>query len=369
MVKISKNIIRINLKRKVDDSYDFVFGKNLFPMIAKDMKKLKLRCAIITDSNIQPLFGNLLKKELKKQNLNPEIFCFKAGERSKNINVCMKIIDNMSRLKYKRDSIVLALGGGVVGDLAGFVAAIFNRGIPYIHIPTTILAQADSSIGGKTALDTKYGKNLIGAFKQPLKVYIDINIVKNLPEKPFITGLAEIIKHGIIQDKKFFNYLEKNANNILKRDFNTLLYIIKQNCKIKGRIIEKDLYEKNIRIIVNYGHTIGHAIEKLSNYKLSHGEAISIGMMAAGRIAIKLKTGFNEKDLKSQENLILKFGLPTKIPKNISNKDIIEVTTRDKKGKANYCLPSGIGKMCKFNKKYTTQVNKEIILKSLNKTR
>lgn len=365
--------MKINLVRQVNESYDLIFGENMFEFIGEDLKEMKLgsKYAIITDSNIIDLYANSLENGLKAQGIKCDIFSFKAGEKSKNLATCEQIIDEMSKMKYGRDSAIIALGGGVVGDVSGFIASIFNRGVPYVQIPTTILAQADSSIGGKTGVDTIHGKNLIGAFKQPSRVYLDVSTLKTLPEREVRNGLAETIKHGIIQDSDFFNYLDENIEKLLQKNTSSLQYIARKNCEIKGRIVEQDPHEKGIRKILNYGHTIGHAIEKLSNYSLSHGESISMGMMAAGRIAVKLRY-FSEADLNSQKELLIKACLQIKIPEEISDEEIIEVTSRDKKakeGKANYCLPYEIGKMHDFNNSYVTYVDNKILKAALVKMR
>ncbi len=289
-------------------------------------------------------------------------------------------MDEMSQLKYGRDVAILALGGGVVGDMAGFIAAIFNRGIPYIQIPTTLLAQADSSIGGKTAVNTRFGKNLVGVFKQPERVYLDIATIATLSDRDYISGLAETIKHGIIQDVDFFRYLFKNLSLMLSRISEFLLNIARNNCRIKGNVVEIDPHEKGIRRILNYGHTVGHAIEKLSvnRYRekesgdyLSHGEAVAIGMMVAGRISNML--GYLSQDeLIEQEGLLLAVGLPTKIPPEISNESIIEVTLMDKKaknGQTRYVLPLRLGVMHDFKGVYATYVSKEVVVEALNQTR
>lgn len=373
MVEITSDAIRINLVREVDDSYDIVFGINLFPQIAKELKESQLgsRYAIITDSNVEEFYGYSLGNALVNEGLDVKSFSFKAGEQSKDIETCMNIIGRMSELKYGRDSAILALGGGVVGDMAGFIAAIFNRGIPYIQIPTTIVAQADSSIGGKTAVDTKYGKNLVGAFKQPKKVYIDAATVLTLTEMEYKNGLAETVKHGIIQDKSFFNYLQENADSILERSIDSSLYIAKQNCRIKGSVVEQDPHEKGLRRILNYGHTVGHALEKLTDYKLLHGEAVSIGMMVAGRIANALGY-FSDSELKQQEQLLLKMGLPTAVPEEISDEAIIEVTSVDKKakdGRARYVLPVSIGRMHEFDGAYAIHIDTDVVEKAIQQTR
>lgn len=376
------NELRISLKREVDESYDVVFGNNLFPKIAQDLKNSPLgeRYAIITDSNVRQLYATPLKESLNNAGLNTEIFSFEAGEQNKTIDSCMKVMGEMSKLKYSRDIAILALGGGVVGDMAGFMASIFNRGVPYIQIPTTVLAQADSSIGGKTAVDTEYGKNLVGAFKQPEKVYIDIATLVTLSDKDYSSGLAETIKHGVILDKEFFKYLSANTTLMAKRTPEYLLYIAKNNCRIKGEVVEIDPHEKGLRRVLNYGHTVGHAIEKLSvdRYErkesgsyLSHGEAIAIGMMVSGRIANMIGS-FSKKELVKQEQLLIVAGLPTKISAEFSNEAIIEITSRDKKaknGQARYVLPSTLGTMCEFDGVYATYVDNKIVEDALQQTR
>jgi 3-dehydroquinate synthase len=367
------NKMNINLMRKINESYDLIFGNNMFEFIGEDLKEMKLgsKYAIITDSNVIDLYAYNLEVELKSQGIKCDIFCFKAGEKSKNLATCEQIIEEMSAMKYGRDSVIIALGGGVVGDISGFIAAIFNRGVPFIQIPTTILAQADSSIGGKTGVDTEHGKNLVGAFKQPCRVYLDVSTLKTLPEREVRNGLAETIKHGVIQDSEFFYYLHDNMQKLLEKNTSSLLYVARNNCTIKGKIVEQDPHEKGLRKILNYGHTVGHAVEKISNYCLSHGESIALGMMAAGRIAVKLGY-FKETCLESQEELLVKAGLPIRIPEEISDEAIIEATSRDKKakeGKVNYCLPLEIGKMHHFNYAYVTFVENKIVKATLKETR
>jgi 3-dehydroquinate synthase len=373
--------MRVTLKRVIDDSYTIVFGEKLFPRIASDLKEHPLgeRYAIITDSNVKGLYAGQLKTALRKEGLDAKIFSFKAGEENKTEKSCMKIIGRMSKVKYGRDSAILALGGGVVGDMAGFIAAIFNRGVPYIQIPTTLLAQADSSVGGKTAVDTEYGKNLVGRIEQPKGVYIDIATLATLSDRDYSSGLAETIKHGIIQDAEFFDYLFNNTDLMMSRSPDFLLNIAKNNCRIKRRVVQIDPDEKGLRRILNLGHTPGHAIEKLSldNYKkgksaeyLSHGAAIAIGMVVVGRISNHLGY-FPSEALTKQNMLLTAAGLPTTIPYEMSNEDIIEITTRDKKaknGQARYVLPIEIGRMHKFKGVYATHVDNKIVLDVLERS-
>ncbi|MFH1053401.1 MAG: 3-dehydroquinate synthase [Candidatus Woesearchaeota archaeon] len=373
MVESGKNHIRISLKREIDDSYDIFFGSYLMNQIANDlaMAPIASRYAIVTDSNVGPLYAHALETALRDVSISFTTFTFPAGEQNKNIETCMSVMSGMSSNGFGRDSAILALGGGVVGDMSGFMAAVFNRGIPYVQIPTTILAQADSSIGGKTAVDMEGYKNLIGAFKQPEKVYIDVATLESLSERDYCSGLAETVKHGIIQDAEFFKYLQANADKIIGKDKEYLLYISRRNCTIKGNVVEIDPHEKGLRRILNYGHTAGHAIETLSNFELTHGEAVAIGMMVAGRIANQLGY-FHPADLDDQGRLLDAIGLPIVIPDTISNDDIIGVMGKDKKskdGKARYVLPVKIGQMHEFDGIYATHVANEVVMEALQKTR
>lgn len=368
-----ENKLKLNLVRQIDESYDIVFGRDLFPEIAEDLKREDIASvyAIITDDNVRALHALNLEDALKERGLKANTFSIPVGEEYKTIDTCVKVIGQMCKFKYGRDSAIIALGGGVVGDTAGFISAIFNRGIPYIQVPTTILAQADSAVGGKTGVDTEYGKNLVGAFQQPHRVYVDVKTLETLPRNEIINGLAETIKHGIIRDHSFFDYIDNNWGCVLAKDSTTLLTIARKNCKIKGEVVEIDPHEKGLRRILNYGHTVGHAVEKLSNFLIPHGYCVSIGMMVAGRIANELGY-FQETDLIQQKELLSRVGLPITIPDSISDDRIIELTTLDKKaknGQARYCLPKRIGEMHDFDGSYATYVDTEVVLSAFSKTR
>ena len=364
-----------NLTTK-DDSYDIIFGNDMFTQIAEDLKGKKY--AIITDSNVKGLYADSLKQKLADAGIEAEIFSVEAGEENKNFSTCEHIIEEMFKAGYSQ-SPILALGGGVTGDIAGFTGAMLNN--PTFQLPTTLLAQVDSSVGGKTAVDTPYGKNLVGKIINPDGVFIDVATPTTQPIRDYRSGIAEMIKHGVILDEELLNYLEQNSDLILKKDLDSLLYIAKQNCRIKGQIVEKDPNEKGLRRILNYGHTIGHAIEMLSlqlyekreiDYYLLHGEAIAIGMMAAGRIAIELNTGFTENHLQRLDELFERYRLTTAIPKEIFSGAIIGFTSRDKKaknGQARYVLPTGIGEMHPFDGEYATHVDNTIVMNALQQTR
>lgn len=376
MVVAVGNSMRISLESFVDDSYWTVFGQNLFPKIAKDLAKRGLgsKYAIITDSNVEGLYGDALKNALESAGLEAGIFSFPAGEKSKNISVCLSLMERMRELHYGIDSAVIALGGGVVGDMAGFIAATHLRGIPCEQVPTTTLAQADSSIGGKTAVNTIDLKNSIGAFKWPAKVWIDVATLQTQKEQDkrnYVSGFAEAVKHGVIMDAAFFAYLEAHMKEILECDPKTMLYVAKQNCRIKGTVVEHDPKERGLRRILNYGHTVGHAIELQSGFELPHGECVAIGMMVAGRIAIALDY-FSESELEQQERMLAKFGLPTRLPRNISDNSIIQSTMVDKKAKGGavrYALPAGLGRMREFGGVYATPVEEGVVRSALKATR
>lgn len=382
MIEHGAESMRISLTRQIDDSYDIVFGKFLFPKVASDLKKSPLgeKYAIITDSNVGPLYAGNLEHRLRDQGLKADIFSFQAGEPNKNLKTFGEITDQMGAVKYGRDSAIIALGGGVVGDMAGLIASNYCRNIPYVQIPTTTLSQADASVGGKTAIDTPNGKNLIGQFYQPKAVYIDTATLSTLPQREYISGLAEIVKSAVIRNEEFFEYLSDNSDLITRKNPFCMLDMAINSCHIKGKVVEIDPNEKGLRRILNYGHTAGHAIEKLSvdRYEngasdsyLLHGEAVAIGMMVAGRIANTLGY-FSQMDLQKQERLLKAFKLSTTIPPEISNEAIIEVTSLDKKaknGQARWVLPNKIGEMCEFNGVYADYVDNKIVEEALNQTR
>ncbi len=373
MVIQTETRVRIDLVREEDYSYDIVIEEDLLSKIPTDLKKRNLgnRFALITDSNVSNLYGLYLEELLNTSGLQTTRFVFPAGEKRKKLRTCEDLIDKMSSGGFGRDSVVIALGGGVVGDVAGFVASVFNRGVPYVQIPTTLVSQADSSIGGKTGVDTKFGKNLVGLIKQPKIVYIDPSTLRSLAPAEYFSGLAETVKHGIIQDSDFFSYLEKNYEKVLSMTDDSLLHLTKKNCRIKGNVVEKDPYEKGFRRILNLGHTIGHAIEKLSNYNTLHGYCVSMGIMPSLRIANKI-TGFPLEDISRVEKLLGYFHLPTSIPFGITNNNIIKTTTVDKKaakGRARYCLPVKIGEMAEFEGQYATYVDESVVRDALDASR
>ncbi|MEA2037877.1 MAG: 3-dehydroquinate synthase [Nanoarchaeota archaeon] len=332
----------------MNNSYGILIDKNLLSRIPLALKRKNLgnRYLIITDSNVKRLFGDKLLRLMKKKGLKADILSFKAGEQNKNLNTFSNLIEKTYKLGLDRKSAIIALGGGVVGDIAGFVAASYMRGINYIQIPTSLLAMVDSSIGGKVAVDLKLGKNMVGNFYQPKQVYIDVSLLKTLPKKEVINGMAEIIKHALIKDLTLFNYTKKNLSKIMSKDEKTLIRIIKRSCQIKAEVVGKDEKESGLRKILNYGHTIGHAIEQLTGYKkYSHGEAILVGMMVEGLVSNKIGM-LSKKDLLKQNKLIKEI-TSIKLP-NINTSKIINELKKDKKaiwGRIEFVLLEKIGKV------------------------
>ncbi len=326
--------MKVNLDKKSLSSYEIRIGNGIADrmalLIAKNHKAGLY--VLITDDCVGKIHGRKLFASLKDVGLNADSIDFPAGEASKNINTILDIVEALLKRGADRETLLIALGGGVVGDMVGFVASIFMRSIPYIQIPTTLVAQVDSSIGGKTAIDLPYGKNLLGTFYQPCAVFTDLNFLDTLPEKEFNNGLAEIIKYGAIEDEKMFHALEDNMEAVKQKDATLLLKLVENCCRIKKSIVEIDEKEQGLRRILNFGHTLGHALEALSKYKVTHGEGIALGMIAAARISEKM--GYLENgETKRIEGLINGVGLPVNISKSVSPENIISQLRMDKKKK------------------------------------
>jgi len=351
-------MLKVKLKKEVDDSYEIVMGCGL--NIKKLVPKAN-RYVVITDNNVKKLYGEKVAKNLKA-----DLLSFPAGEKNKNRETKARLEDEMIKLGCGRDTLIIALGGGVVGDLAGFIAATYMRGIPYIQIPTTLLAMVDSSVGGKTAVDTAEGKNLIGVFCQPNKVLVDINYLDTLPKKQLINGLFEAIKMFLTHDKQMFNYTEKNLNKIINKDKEVLQKIIKQAVKIKAEVVQRDEKENNERMVLNFGHTIGHVIEKLSDYKLLHGYAVGLGILVEARMA-ELLNILSANNYESIKRLFKQLGIDDrKITGKIEN--IIKVMNVDKKnnnGKSKFVLLKNIGEVSVANGSYAREVDLKIIKSAL----
>lgn len=336
--------ITVNLKSATNNSYKVIIRNGITQQIPAHLEKLKLgdKYAIITDSKVGKLYGFAFTRFLKNNGINCEIFSFSEGETSKNLKTIEHLAVQLLEKGFDRKDAIIALGGGVAGDAAGFLASIYMRGIPYIQIPTTLLAMVDSSVGGKTGVDLSEGKNLIGTFNQPKAVFIDTNYLKTLSKTQIRNGLAEIIKYGVIKDEKLFTFVEKNLSKILSLEPKTLNKIIEQSVDIKAKIVEKDEKENKERMLLNYGHTYGHIIEKLSGYKLLHGYAISIGMVLANKLAIE-KNLLDKKSAERIKNLLMRANLPVATMKIPSLKNLS--TDKKKHGNIiNFILPTKIGK-------------------------
>ena len=286
------------------------------------------RTLTVMDSTVKKLHGRQIQNALD----NGELFSFAAGESSKTPETVINICRHAARLNFDRHCRFAAAGGGVTGDLTGFAAAIYMRGIEFIQIPTTLLAAVDSSVGGKTGADIAEGKNLIGAFHQPSAVYIDTDLLMTLPAAELGNGLAEIVKTAVILDRELFARLEKNPAGLLDKSAFQQRYteIITRCCELKGMIVSEDEKENGRRAILNYGHTFGHAVELLSNYSLPHGQAVSIGMAAAGELAVMLGV-WQRTDLERQNRLLAALGLPIKVPAKYRTCDLVAAMRRDKK--------------------------------------
>lgn len=286
------SIFKVELKKVVDDSYEIETGFSLEKKIVQDIQDGLVgniqKFAIITDSIVRDLYAQPICEQMVKAGYQAEIFSFPAGEKSKTRATKEMVEDAMLAHGYRRDCCIIAVGGGVVTDLAGFVAGTFGRGIPFINYATTLLAAADASVGGKTAVDTPLATNLIGLFNQPQKVYLDIATWKTLPQRQLASGMAETIKHACMASSDLFTFLEEHMDDIMHVEQGACEHIAKENCKIKYHVVEKDEKESGLREILNLGHTVGRAIETVSDYRLLHGEALAIGMIAQALLAESL---------------------------------------------------------------------------------
>jgi 3-dehydroquinate synthase len=290
------------------------------------------KAVIITDSNVGPLYAGVLEKRLTEAGFKVTVIEVPAGEAQKSLEKAGHLYDRLAVAYAERSTPILALGGGVVGDLAGFVAATYHRGVPLVQVPTSLLAMVDSSIGGKTAVDHGQMKNIIGAFYQPKMVIVDIDTLKTLPEEELSNGMAEVIKLAAIRDRGFFEFLEKNINKAMSLETRTMEQIVLKNAMHKAEIVAKDEKESGQRIILNYGHTIGHAVEAVSNFKIKHGQAVAMGMIAENKIAVRLGM-LSETEAGRIAKVIKQAKLPTAIP-DFSREDqekILEALKHDKK--------------------------------------
>lgn len=359
------DIINAKIKSK-EYNYRIFVGSSILDELVEFIRKNHSgkKVAVIMGENTSRMHKPKLSKILN--HLTPLFITIPSGESIKSREMKEEIEDNLLEHKFGRDSIIIAIGGGVIGDLAGFVASTFNRGIPIIHVPTTLLAMADSSIGGKTAINTKHGKNLIGTFHQPDAVFADMDFLETLPDDEFKSGLAEIIKQGIIQDKELFDFLEKHAKDILERKKDVLQHVIKRSIELKKQVFELDSHEMGLRQILNFGHTVGHALEAYNNYKMKHGFAVAAGMIVEARISAMTKN-LKEDEEKRMKNIIKAFGFPS-LDSNISTSRIIGLMASDKKSKGNrprFVLIDKIGKAKEKDGNFSFEVETIIVEKAI----
>ena len=344
----------VELKKVVDDSYEIETGFELENKLIEDLQNGLVgnikKFAVITDSIVKDLYATRILGLLNDAGFKADMFVFEAGEKSKVRKTKEEIEDAMLLKGFRRDCCIIAVGGGVVTDLAGFIAGTYGRGVPFINYATTLLAAADASVGGKTAVDTPLATNLIGLFNQPEKVYIDIATWKTLPERQIYSGMSETIKHACLASSEFFNYLEQHIEEIFGIEKDACVRIAEENCKIKYNVVMKDEKESGLREVLNLGHTVGRAIETVSDYRLLHGEAVAIGLVAEVHLSHKL--GYmTEEEMNRVVALIEKAKLPVSIPDYINREDLVKKLYTDKKvrnGKLRFVVQKGIGNVVEF---------------------
>ena len=338
---------RINVLYNRKPCYDIVITKG-FDELINELTPFEVtdkKLCIVTDSQVGPIYANQLEQVLAPLCSKVCIFTIPAGESNKTLDTVRDIYEYLINEKFSRKDILVALGGGVVGDITGYTAATYLRGINFIQVPTTLLSQNDSSIGGKTGVDFNGYKNMVGAFKMPILVYMNLETLNTLDDRQYFSGFAEVMKHGLIKDANFYTWLIDNMYEICERDLNVLEEMVVRSCSIKKAVVEKDPTEQGDRALLNFGHTIGHAIEKYKNFELTHGECISLGAVAAAYISWK-RDMIGMEDFYEIRDMYVPFYLPISID-NINPEEILELTKSDKKaqsGKIKFILLNKIGK-------------------------
>ena len=334
------NKVNININNDAKINYDILVSSGLIKESGKLVKEVLRgkRALIVTDDIVDKLYTETVKESLEKENIITSVCVLQNGETNKNIESIYNIYSSLAKNELSRKDIIIALGGGVIGDMAGYAAATWMRGIDFVQIPTTLLACVDSSVGGKTGINIKEGKNLVGAFHSPKLVIMDSDVLTTLPEREFNAGMAEVIKHAFLFDKKLLEYLEDN--NSFDMDF-----ILKRNCELKGHIVEIDYKEKKERMFLNFGHTVGHSVENAAGYGvLLHGEAVAIGVIFAIEYGIKKGITKDKSLLERAKNIFSKFSLPTEIPNNINLKDAIKLDKKRSNDEINFVFLEDIEK-------------------------
>ncbi|KJS00665.1 MAG: 3-dehydroquinate synthase [Peptococcaceae bacterium BRH_c4a] len=314
--------------------------KEVYPFISKAM--------VVTNPTVNSLYGHEVFNSLEEAGITPMLAEIPDGEEYKALSIAEGIYDLAYTAELDRKTPIIALGGGVVGDLAGFAAATYLRGVPFVQIPTTLLAQVDSSVGGKVAVNHPRGKNIIGAFYQPSVVMADLSTLKTLDQREMRAGMSEVIKYGVISDEKFFGWLEKNLERAMEQDSAVMENIVAVSCRIKAGVVQEDETEQGRRAILNFGHTVGHAVESLTGYGVyRHGEAVAVGMAAAARISEKMGL-LDSRERQRLERLLNRAGLPVSVPVSLDRKDLISSMRRDKKvisSRLTFVIPEAIGRV------------------------
>lgn len=328
-------------------AYPLIIREGGLDAVGSDLKNRNIgnRYVVVADEYVSGLYSKNLLASLQQAGVAAELLTFPRGEASKNLAMVGELASRLARLGIDRKDALIALGGGVTGDLTGFLAAVYMRGIPFVQVPTTLLAQVDSSVGGKTGVDIPEGKNLVGAFYQPRVVHIDTKVLLSLPQEEMLNGLAEVIKYGVIYDADFFQFLADRREVVLQRELDVLAEVIGRCCAIKAAVVEADEREADLRRILNFGHTLGHAIEAASGYGLAHGLAVAIGMVAAAELAVAkgLLPGSEADRLRE---VVSAYGLPVTIPRELPAAAIKGYLKTDKKtvaGRPFFVLPTRIG--------------------------
>lgn len=337
---------KLDVKKDGEFCYSIRFEKN-FSYLAEEISKLGFvghKLCVVTDSNVAPLYLEAVKNALKEKIDQVYEFVIPAGEQNKTLDNIKKLYEYLILNRFDRKDCLVALGGGVIGDMTGYAAATYLRGIDFVQVPTTLLSQVDSSIGGKTGVDFDSYKNMVGAFHMPRLVYMNLSVLNTLSDEQFSCGMGEILKHGLIKNREYFTWCMDNADKIQERDYETLLYMIKESCKIKRDVVEKDPTEKGDRALLNFGHTLGHAVEKLKNFEMLHGQCVAVGAVAAMKLSA-MRGNVLEEDVANSEKCFEKFGLPVRA-EGITAEQILQISKSDKKmeaGKIKFVLLQEVG--------------------------
>jgi 3-dehydroquinate synthase len=333
-----------------DRSYPILLGAGILDSLGTHVRAAGIRgsVALVQDQAVAGLFGRRVRRSLEAAGYRVSPVAVPSGEASKSLAQLGALYEAFAGARLDRGSAVVALGGGVIGDLAGFAAATYLRGIDFVQVPTTLLAQVDASVGGKTGIDLPTGKNLVGAFHQPRLVLIDLETLDTMPEAEYRAGFAEVIKYGVIEDACLFDFLESNRDALLGHYPDALLHVVARSCEIKARVVGQDERESGLRAILNYGHTVGHAVETAAGYgEYLHGEAVAIGMAAAGRLSSRLGW-LSDEDAERIERLLAGYGLPVRLREPLPEEGLVRAMRLDKKardGELRFILARAIGRV------------------------